>query len=108
LPGAVCQERAWRWRFGRRWAAEQAKAFDLTQVAPDDEDEDTWDEALKYLGAVGASNMQVQHMPSLSDRRQSFSDQTWTENTIERYDKGQNTSSVSVVPSLSLHRIAPL
>lgn len=66
-------ERAWRWRFGRRWAAEQAKAFDLTQVAPDDEDEDTWDEALKYLGAVGASNMQLGRTTSVESNLEQLS-----------------------------------
>lgn len=43
---------AWRWRFGRRWRAEQAKQLDPT-YGKEPGDEDTWDEALGYLDACG-------------------------------------------------------
>lgn len=38
---------AWRWRFGRRWRAEQAKQLDPA-YGQEPGDEDTWDEALGY------------------------------------------------------------
>lgn len=55
------QERAWRWRFGRRWAAEQAKGLNPLHGRDPEDDEDTWDEALQFLGTGGAANMQVQY-----------------------------------------------
>ena len=44
-PYSPLQETAWKWRFGRRWAAEQAKQFD-PEYGRQGGDEDGWDEAL--------------------------------------------------------------
>lgn len=55
---------AWKWRFGRRWAAEQEKAFDPT-YGQDGNDEE-WDEALRYLHACGNGwNFQLGRTSSL-------------------------------------------
>lgn len=45
MPCLRMQEHAWRWRFGRRWAAEQAKQWD-PEYGKQAGDEDGWDEAL--------------------------------------------------------------
>ncbi len=56
---AAVVEAAWRYRFGRRWAAEQEKAFDPTygQGAGSVE---AWDEALGYLAACTADGLNLQ------------------------------------------------
>lgn len=56
---AAVVEAAWRYRFGRRWAAEQEKAFDPTygQGAGSVE---AWDEALGYLAACPADGLNLQ------------------------------------------------
>lgn len=54
------RDAAWRWRFGRRWAAEQAKQFDPDYGKNAGDEEDGWDEALGYLGACGTGiNLQI-------------------------------------------------
>ena len=51
---------AWRWRFNRRWAREQARQFQPQPVEPDDEDDTNWDDALGYMDACGRPGWQLQ------------------------------------------------
>ncbi|KAK9804125.1 hypothetical protein WJX73_001714 [Symbiochloris irregularis] len=46
------KQAAWRWRFNRRWAHEQARHLDPDRQTLDDE-MDAWDEALGFLDACG-------------------------------------------------------
>ncbi|CAL8467141.1 g6677 [Coccomyxa elongata] len=46
------RQAAWRWRFNRRWAQEQARQMD-PQYGLQAGDEDGWDEALGYMDACG-------------------------------------------------------
>ena len=52
-------EAAWRYRFGRRWAAEQEKAFDPA-YGREAGSMETWDEALGYLAACPAEGLNLQ------------------------------------------------
>ena len=52
-----------RWRFGRRWRAEQAKQLD-PNYGQEPGDEDTWDAA---LGCAAASNLAVTVSPIFDD-----------------------------------------
>lgn len=52
-------EAAWRYRFGRRWAAEQEKAFDPA-YGRDAGSVEAWDEALGYLAACPAEGLNLQ------------------------------------------------
>ncbi|KAL4458161.1 hypothetical protein ABPG75_013026 [Micractinium tetrahymenae] len=59
---------AWRWRFTRKWQAEQMKQFDAPAAAPggDGEDEEEWTAALRMMQAVdGGLNMQIGRTLSL-------------------------------------------
>ncbi|EIE26801.1 hypothetical protein COCSUDRAFT_59309 [Coccomyxa subellipsoidea C-169] len=46
------RQAAWRWRFNRRWAQEQARQMD-PEYGLQAGDEDGWDEALGYMDACG-------------------------------------------------------
>lgn len=51
---------AWRWRFNRRWAREQARQFQPQAVEPDDDDDSNWDDALGYMDACGRPGWHLQ------------------------------------------------
>lgn len=61
------RDAAWRWRFGRRWRAEQAKQLDPT-YGQEVGDEDTWDAALGYLDACGGGyRLQIARTASMDN-----------------------------------------
>ncbi|KAK9833047.1 hypothetical protein WJX74_005456 [Apatococcus lobatus] len=51
---------AWRWRFNRRWAREQARQFQPQATEPDDDDDSNWDDALGYMDACGRPGWHLQ------------------------------------------------
>lgn len=49
---------AWRWRFTRKWQAEQMKQFEAAPEGGGGDDEEEWAAALRLMDATDGLNMQ--------------------------------------------------
>ncbi|PRW18326.1 GPI mannosyltransferase 3 [Chlorella sorokiniana] len=56
---------AWRWRFTRKWQAEQMKQFDAAPEGGGGDDEEEWAAALRLMDATDGLNMQIGRTLSL-------------------------------------------